>query len=124
MSITMSVSASLDPAEVPISHEGLAGATLRLHNSGDQPVELRIDITGEAAGWSWVTPATLALPAGGTAEVKASFKAPRSTLPPAGPLPVGLHVGVPGGSQPPVVVEAILDVAAFIDLFATMEPPV
>ncbi len=120
----MSVSASLHPTEVPISHEGLAGATLQLHNSGDQPVELRIDITGEAAGWSWVTPATLTLPAGGTAEVKATFKAPRSTLPPAGPLPVGLHVGVPGGSQPPVIVEATLDVAAFTDLFATMEPPV
>ncbi len=120
----MSIHASLEPPEVLVSHSGLAGAVLHLANEGDHPVDLRIDITGEAAAWSWVTPATLTLPGGGTAEVKATFRAPRSPLPPAGPLPVGLRISVARGADVAVLVEGTLDVAPFTDLFATIDPPV
>jgi hypothetical protein len=122
----VTISASLEPVEVPVSHEGLATATVGLRNDGDEPIDVRIDVTGEPAAWSWVIPATATVPAAGSLEVKAVFKAPRAPSPPAGPLPVGVRVtgAEPAGSAvSPITVDAMLSVAPFSDVYATLDPP-
>ncbi len=120
----MTLRASLDPPEVPVSHQALTGAVLRLHNDGEEPVEVRVEVTGEPSAWSWVTPADVTVAGGGTAEVRAVFKVPRAPLPAAGPLPVGFLVTPARSPQPPLGVSATLVVAPFTDVFATLDPPV
>jgi hypothetical protein len=105
----------------------LATATVELRNDGEQPVDVRIDVTGEPAAWSWVIPATATVPAAGSLEVKAVFKAPRAPSPPAGPLPVGVRVtgtGHADSAATAITVDAMLLVAPFSDVYANLDPPV
>ena len=117
------ISVSLGPAELPVDHEHRASCSVRAKNHGPQRRQLGFKLTGEPAAWAWVTPATLTLDAGGEGLVNAVFRPPRAPLPPAGPLPFGLEVTTVGSDEAPVVARGTLQVGAFSDVFATIEPP-
>ncbi len=116
------VTLSLDPAELPVIQEELASCAVRVMNNGSEPRQLKLRLTGEAAAWSWVTPGILTVAAGGEGLVKAVFRAPRTTLPAAGPLAFGVEVAAGAAGEPCASVQGTLMVAAFSDVFATIEP--
>lgn len=116
------VTLSLDPAELPVIQEELASCAVRVMNNGSEPRQLKLRLTGEAAAWSWVTPGILTVAAGGEGLVKAVFRAPRTTLPAAGPLAFGVEVAAEAAGEPCASVQGTLQVAAFSDVFATIEP--
>ena len=103
----------------------LSNADLTVENAGEQVVDVRLSLTGEAAAWGWITPATLRIGPGEQGVARVSFKPPRAPYPPAGPFDVtvaiagagGAHTlgGAGGGTE----ARATLDVAPFADLFAT-----
>ncbi|MBA3955368.1 MAG: hypothetical protein H0X58_01725 [Acidimicrobiia bacterium] len=113
---------SLDPQEFPVVQEEHATCAVRVVNTGTQPCELRFKLTGEAAAWSWVTPGTLTVAGGDKGSVKAVFRAPRAPLPPAGPLPFGVEVTTPGSTEALLSVTGMLQVGAYSDVFASIDP--
>ncbi|MGH9265057.1 MAG: matrixin family metalloprotease [Acidimicrobiales bacterium] len=120
----MGVRAGFGPP-APAAHAAPAvpGETARreltLENTGDTVEEVRMSLEGEAAAWGWVTPAAIALGPGERAVASVNLKLPRAPHPPAGPLPIGVAVSFSGGRA---VASTTLDVAPFVDLFATLEP--
>ena len=105
---------SLDPA-VPGE---LSSGDVTVENAGDHAVDVRLSLTGEAAAWGWITPATMTLGAGEQRAAHVTFKLPRAPHPPAGPLEVTVSVTGGGGAE----ARATLEVTAFADVFATLEP--
>lgn len=106
----------------------LSSGDLTVENTGDQAVDVRLSLSGAAAAWGWITPATMALGAGEQGAARVTFKLPRAPHPPAGPLEVTVAVAVAGaahtlgGAGGGTEARATLEVAAFADLFATIEP--
>jgi hypothetical protein len=106
----------------------LSSGDLTVENAGDQAVDVRLSLTGQAAAWGWIAPATLTLDPGQERTARVTFKLPRAPDPPAGPLDIivavagagGAHTlgGAGGGTE----ARATLEVAAFVDVFATLEP--
>ncbi len=113
---------SLEPAEIPVIQEELASCAVRVANNGPEPRQLTLRLTGEAAAWSWVTPGILTVAAGGEGVVKAVFRPPSATLPAAGPLAFGVEVAAGAPGEPRASVQGTLEVAAFSDVFANIEP--
>lgn len=116
------IALSLDTAEVSVTQEQLASCVVRVVNRGAQPCPLTLRLTGPAAAWSWVTPGSVTVGAGEEASVKAVFRAPRTTLPPAGPLAFGVEATTEGARVPCASGEGMLQVGAFSDIFATIDP--
>ena len=96
----------------------VSSGDLTVENAGDQAVDVRLSLTGEAAAWGWITPATMALAAGEQGTARVTFKLPRAPYPPAGPLDVTVAVTGAGAAAEAL---ATLEVAAFVDLFATLD---
>ncbi len=97
----------------------LSSGDLTVENAGDQAVDVRLSLTGEAAVWGWITPATMTLGAGEQATARVTLKLPRAPHPPAGPLDITVSAtGGDGAAE----ARGTLEVAAFADVFATLEP--
>ncbi len=97
----------------------LSSGDLTVENDGDRAVDVRLSLTGEVAAWAWITPATMTVVAGERETARITFKLPRAPHPPAGPLDVSVAVAGAGAA---VEARATLEVAAFADVFATLEP--
>ena len=91
---------------------------LTVENTGGSPEEARLELQGEAAAWGWITPATVSLGPGETAEARVTIKLPRGPSPPAGPLPVVVRVT---GAGETLDVGTTVDVEPFVDLQATFD---
>ena len=113
----MGVRASLGSPAAAVPGE-LADCDLTLENTGDDTEDLRMTLTGEPAGWGWITPATLSLAAGERGVARVSLRVPRAPHPPAGPLDVAVSVNTATG---PVEARATFEVAPFTDVFTTLE---
>lgn len=106
----------------------LSSGDLTVENTGEEAVDVRLSLTGGAAAWGWVTPATMTLGAGQQGTARVTFKPPRAPYPPAGPLDVAVAVAGAGGAHTlggagdATEARATLEVAAFTDVFATLEP--
>src|SRR5688572_24079300 len=81
----------------------LSSADLTVENAGDHAVDVHLSLTGEAAAWGWITPATMTVGAGEQATARVTFKLPRAPHPPAGPLDV--TVAVTGAAEARGVLE-------------------
>ena len=113
---------TVSPPAVAVEALTIATCDVTVHNPGPGPDEFAFEALGEAAEWSWFSPVTVPVPAGGDASVKASFRLPRSPHPPAGPYPV--QVKAVSVRDPAVwaIGEATLEVAPFTDLYLTIDP--
>ena len=98
----------------------LSSGDLTVENAGDEGADVRLSLTGEAAAWAWITPATMTVGAGERQTARVTFKLPRAPHPPAGPLDV--TVSVTGAGAGAAEARATLEVVAFADVFATLEP--
>ena len=96
----------------------LARCELTVENTGGSAHEAHLELQGEAAAWGWITPATLSLGPGESAQARVTMKLPRGPTPPAGPLTVVVRVT---GAGEPFDVATTVDVAPFVDLQAVFD---
>lgn len=116
----MRIIASLDPAEVPARVGERSASTVHLTSAEPGARDLRVQVDGLGAGWTWVVPSRLRLAGGESATVRVVFQVPRRTRPPAGPLAFSVSVSDPGAADAMVVVPGTLDVAPVTDLFVSL----
>ena len=118
----MGVEAVVVPRPLPVGAIEIAGCEVRVTNTGASDDEYSFIIDREAAQWGWVTPPTLAVPAGGEGSVKVQFRLPKSPKPPAGHLPFTITVKSVNDPSMSTVADGIVDVQPFQDLLATLNP--
>lgn len=95
-------------------------STLQVSSSDASDREVHLQVTGgPAAGWAWIVPATLLVPAGATASARIVFAAPRGAKLPAGSVPFGITVT--GGTEH-LVVQGTVGIGEFHDLFVALRP--
>lgn len=96
--------------------------TMLVRNTGQVVDQFTIDIVGDCAPWTEVTPAIVNLMPGSDVEVTVTFAPARDPLIPAGVVPFGLRVASredPHGSS---VTEGTVDVGAFDDVQVELVP--
>jgi hypothetical protein len=94
-----------------------------LRNDGAAPERLRLTVTGAGGPFSFVVPDTVALDPGAEATVRVGFRAPRSSVPAAGPLAFQLVARAEGSEEAPVAVAGgIVEIERFCTLSATLDP--
>ncbi|MDQ4068398.1 MAG: M10 family metallopeptidase domain-containing protein, partial [Actinomycetota bacterium] len=118
----MGVEVVLVPRPLAVEALTLASCEVRVTNTGATDDEYAFTIDREAAQWGWVTPPTLAVPAGGQGAVKVAWRLPKAPKPPAGPLPFTVTVTSVNDRSVSAVVEGVVDVAPFFELLFTINP--
>jgi hypothetical protein len=94
-------------------------STLQVSSSDASDREVHLQVTGPAAGWAWIVPATLLVPAGATASARIVFAPPGGAKLAAGSVPFGITVT--GGTEP-LVVQGTVGIGEFHDLFVALRP--
>ena len=118
----MGVEAVVVPRPLAVEALTVTSCELRLTNTGATDDEYAFAIDREAAQWGWVTPPTVAVPAGGTGSVKVMWRLPKAPKPPAGPLPFTITVTSVSDKAVSTGAEGIVDVVRFSDMLATLNP--
>jgi hypothetical protein len=119
----MGVDAVIVPRPMTVAALDVTGGEVRVTNTGAGEDEFSFAIDREAAQWGWVTPPTVTVPPGGEGVVKVLFRLPKAPKPPAGPLSFTVKVTSVRDKSISTVAEGIVDVAAFSDVIATLNPP-
>ncbi len=108
-------SLSVDPGEQ-------VRRTIRVHNTGGVVDRFTVDVIGDAAAWTEVTPAAVNLLPDGHVEVDVVFSPPRSTAVLAGQHHVGVRVRSREDPDSSSVEEVVVEVGAFAELDAELLP--
>jgi hypothetical protein len=118
----MGVDAVIVPRPLTVAALDVTGGEVRVTNTGASEDEFSFGIDRHAAQWGWVTPPTVVVPPGGEASIKVLFRLPKSPKPPAGALPFTVTVTSVRDKSVSTVAEGIVEVAAFTDALATLNP--
>lgn len=118
----MGVDAAIVPRPLTVAALDVTGGEVRVTNTGTSEDEFSFAIDRHAAQWGWVTPPTVVVPPGGEGTVKVLFRLPKAPKPPAGPLPFTVTVASVRDKSVSTVAEGIVEVAAFSDVLATLNP--
>ncbi|HET7722530.1 MAG TPA: matrixin family metalloprotease [Acidimicrobiales bacterium] len=118
----MGVDAVIVPRPLTVAALDVTGGEVRVTNTGAAEDEFSFVIDRNAAQWGWVTPPTVVVPPGGEGSVKVLFRLPKAPKPPAGPLPFTVTVASVRDKSVSTVAEGIVEVAAFSDVLATLNP--
>lgn len=116
----MTVRASIDPPEIPAGHDAKGAGTLTVTNADDRDRDLTLRVTGPAAAWAWMVPATLHVPAGGEGTARVVFQPPRAAEPTAGPMAFTVSIADATPGAEPVSVTGVVRVVPYVDLFASL----
>lgn len=111
----MAVVASLANRALTVEPGQAASLELTLRNEGTAPETVQVRVSGPAAPFSFVVPETVTLAPYEQNAARVGFRLPRTSMPPAGPLPFTVHAA--GAS-----VEGAVDVAPFSGLSVTLDP--
>ncbi|HEV7203745.1 MAG TPA: hypothetical protein VGN18_04000 [Jatrophihabitans sp.] len=96
--------------------------TMLVRNTGQVVDQFTIDIVGDCAPWTEVTPAIVNLMPGSDVEVTVTFAPARDPHIPAGVVPFGLRVASREDPQGSSVTEGTVDVGAFDDVQVELVP--
>ncbi len=118
----MGVDAVIVPRPLTVAALDVTGGEVRVTNTGTSEDEFSFAIDRNAAQWGWVTPPTVVVPPGGEGSVKVLFRLPKAPKPPAGPLPFTVTVASVRDKSVSTVAEGTVEVAAFSDVLATLNP--
>ena len=91
-----------------------------MENTGEGPEDVRVELGGDAGAWGWVTPATMSVEPGQRATAAISFRVPKASHPPAGPVAFTLSLVSGGGDRD--FLDGRLDLAPFVDVHAGLDP--
>ena len=96
---------------------------LTLRNDGAAPERVRLRVTGPGGPFSYVVPDTLTVPAAAETTARVGFRAPRSSVPAAGPLAFAVLAEPEGSGGASVEVAAgVVEIERFCTLSATLDP--
>jgi hypothetical protein len=118
----MGLTASLREPDLRVVPGQEVSAQINLLNTGSVVDQVTVDVVGQAAAWSTVEPAVLNLYPGESGVARVTFHPPRSPEAPAGVVPFGVRAASredPAGS---IVEEGAVEVAAFTDFTAALNP--
>jgi len=123
----MSTRVEIEPRVQHLEPGGVATCTVRVRNLGTEAQVYTLQVAGAAAAWAEMTPATLAVPAEDAGTVTLRFRPPRHHSVAAGRTHFAVRAtpGVHRGASPwsgSVAGEGTLEVAAFQDIAADLEP--
>ena len=118
----MGVDAVIVPRPLAVAALDVTGGEVRVTNTGTSEDEFSFAIDRNAAQWGWVTPPTVVVPPGGEGSVKVLFRLPKAPKPPAGPMPFTVTVASIRDKSVSTVAEGTVEVAAFTDVLATLNP--
>ncbi|MFE0171709.1 RICIN domain-containing protein [Streptomyces sp. NPDC059002] len=113
---------ALEPSATTVEPGSVAKVRLRVRNTGDTVEEYRLQVVGDAAGWSRVQPDVLRLYPGAESTADVEFAPPRTADAQAGPTPFGVRVQPredPGSGD---VVEGQVTVGPFTELRTELVP--
>ena len=99
-----------------------ATAEIRVRNNGTVVDQFSIQVLGDAGTWSVAEPPVISLFPGAEQAVRITFKPPRSSDVPAGPMAFGVRVASQEDPAGSVVEEGVLQVGAFSDTTAELAP--
>jgi len=95
---------------------------IQIRNGGDVVDEFVFEVLGDAAGWTELEPSTLSLLPGTEGELKLTFRPPRLSTTPSGPIPYGLRISSKENPDDTLVEEGTLVVAPFTESSAELVP--
>ena len=95
---------------------------VRVRNTGSLVDQFTFEILGAAQPWTTVDPPTLELLPNTEGNARLTFRPPRSSTVPAGPLVVGVKAASREDPDGTIVEEATLEVSSFIELFVELVP--
>jgi len=118
----MGAIASLESQLISVAPGAEASVQIKVRNNGSVVDQMTISVLGGAADWSGVEPATLSLFPGAEGTATITFRPPRSSTVPAGQMPFGARVASQEDPAGSVVEEGRLDIAAFSEIGAELQP--
>lgn len=118
----MGAIANLGTRSVAVAPGAQASADIRVRNNGTVVDQFTLEVLGDASAWSTADPPVVSLFPGAEQSIRVTFRPPRSSDVPAGPMAFGIRVlsqEDPAGS---VVEEGALEIGAFSDTSAELAP--
>jgi hypothetical protein len=118
----MGVAVVMDRPETRAVPGQRSSSSVRVRNTGAVVDEIHLDVTGDAAGWAHVEPATVNLMPGEEATAEIVFTPPQSSQVAEGPVHFALRAMSREDTGGSVVQEAVVDVAAYSSFSGEMLP--
>ncbi len=118
----MGAIANLGTRNVAVAPGAQATADIRVRNNGTVVDQFSIQVLGDAGTWSVAEPPVISLFPGAEQAVRITFRPPRSSDVPAGPMAFGVRVASQEDPAGSVVEEGVLQVGAFSDTTAELAP--
>jgi hypothetical protein len=118
----MGLTASLREPDLRVVPGQEVTCQVNLLNTGAVVDQVTVDVVGQAAGWSTVSPPVLNLYPGQSATAVVTFHPPRAPESAAGLVPFGVRAVSQEDPAGSIVEEGVVEVEAFTDLAALMKP--
>ncbi len=109
----MGASAVINQGPVTVDPGSQASVEIRVKNTGTVVDQFALEVLGDATAWAAADPPTLSLFPGAEGTARITFRPPRSSNVPAGPLPFGVRVQSHEDAAGSVVEEGTVQVGAF-----------
>lgn len=113
---------TLAPAAVTVVPGAEATVEVRVHNNGSVVDEFTIEVVGDAAAWSRVTPPSLNLFPGSDGTATVTFRPPASADVAAGQVPFGVRVQSNQDPSGSVTEEGTVDVSPYVTVGVDVVP--
>lgn len=114
----------LVPSSLSVDPGRLGSMQVHLTNSGTEATDVAVELPPDDRDWSWVHPERCPVEPGGEAVVAVFFKPKCGTRPVAGTHRVSIVAHTAGDATPPVATEGTVQVGAFSDAVAGLDPMV
>lgn len=95
-----------------------------VYNTGAEDEAFDLEVVGSPAPWSFLDPAVVRLPAGGSGTARLVLRPPRTCDIPAGPMPFSVRLSARTGPDGDEVAEGTLDIAPYEAFTARLVPDV
>lgn len=118
----MGATATLTAAQLAVEPGAQTHCTVVVRNSGHLVDQFVVDVLGDAARWATVEPPVVNLMPGDQAEIKVTFKPPRSAEAAAGQTPFGVRVRSREDPPGSVVEEGVVAIGAFSQVAVELVP--
>jgi hypothetical protein len=118
----MGVIAALEGSTIEAAPGAEASCEVLVRNTGMVVDRVLLDILGDASEWATVEPGQLSLLPGTGGSARITFRPPRASLPPAGPVPFALRAMSQEDPEGSVIEEGTVAVGSFTDISAEIVP--
>jgi hypothetical protein len=118
----MTTVATLDAARLDATPGTEASCTLEIRNAGEIVESYRLEVLGDAAGWTALDPETVTVFPGDVARVAVRFRPARDGRVAAGEVPYAIRVTPSQQPEAVVVPEGVVEVLPFTETTAEVRP--